>query len=203
MSLTLFEVEVKIKVKDKKKLIDDLLKLGAIHEIDLIHNDIYYNMPQKLRDFAKTDEALRIRKSLEFKEIDGIREILKETSDITYKGPKLDSETKSRVEYLCKIADFEVMDKILVTLGFQKIIQLDKNRKFFSLNYKNKEIGVVFDTIQHLKGFYAEFEVMVSNFSDIEESKTIIFDLMSMLGYEKKDSITDSYLELVIKSLSK
>ena len=203
MSLTLFEVEIKIKIKDKKNFFDDLIKLGAIHDINLIHTDIYYNMPKDLRNFAQTDEALRIRKSLEFKEMDGTREIPKETSDITYKGPKLDKETKSRVEYLCKIADFEVMDKILITLGFKKIIQLEKNRETFLLNYKNKEIGIVFDTIQHLEGFYAEFELIVANYSDIEESKKIIFDVMNKLGYEKKDSITDSYLELVLKSLSK
>ena len=203
MSLTLFEVEIKIKVKDKNNFFHGLLKLGAILDVNLIHTDIYYNMPKGLRNFAQTDEALRIRKSSEFKEIDGIREILKETSDITYKGPKLDKETKSRVEYLCKITDFEVMDKILITLGFKKIIQLEKNRKAFSLNFKNREIGIVFDTIQHLQGFYAEFEIIVDDFSDIEECKNVIFDVMNRLGYEKKDSITDSYLELVIKSLSK
>ncbi len=157
-------------------------------------------MPQTLRNFALTDEALRIRNSLEYKEKDGIREILKETSDITYKGPKLDKETKSRVELLCKIADHKAMNKILVTLGFQRILQLEKNRQVFSLNHKNMEIGIVIDKIQHLTGIYAEFELLVNNFSDIEESKNVIFDLMNKLGYAKKDSITLSYLELVIKS---
>ncbi len=67
------------------------------------HRDLYFNSPQC--DFRKSDEALRIR-------------IKEEGARLTYKGPKLDSQTKSRLELTVHIDNPEEMVQILEALGF-------------------------------------------------------------------------------------
>ena len=42
------------------------MNLNGVYKLSLLHEDTYFNMPKELRDFKKTDEALRIRKSIEF-----------------------------------------------------------------------------------------------------------------------------------------
>ncbi len=162
-------------------------------------------MPDGLRNFAKTDEALRLRKNVEYFVDSNIGEktFIKETSDFTYKGPKLDKETKSRIEYVCKVENPENLENIIEVLGFKKILEVNKNRKLFKLNYKNKQFEILIDQIQHLEGYYSEFEIMIHSKDDMEEAKESIFNLMKEFGYKKSDSITISYLELVIKKINK
>lgn len=64
----IFEVEVKIVLTDSERehFLLDLKRLGAVYQLDLEHTDIYFNMPKGLRNFVKTDEALRLRKYFEY-----------------------------------------------------------------------------------------------------------------------------------------
>ena len=84
----MIEVEVKARAREDTK--ERIFALGATLLRVETHLDLYFNSP--LRDFKTSDEALRIR----IKE-DGAR--------LTYKGPKLDLETKSRRELTVKIDD--------------------------------------------------------------------------------------------------
>lgn len=97
-------IEVEIKARCSQDLPPKILALGAIKKAVENHRDIYFN--SYLRDFRSTDEALRIR----IKD-DGAR--------LTYKGPKLNSQTKSRLELTVEINDPQAMQKILVELGFR------------------------------------------------------------------------------------
>ena len=76
----MIEVEVKAHApKDFDKLEEELLNIGAIRVRDEYQEDTYFNAPH--RDFAQTDEALRIRK---------IKNNNSEEIYITYKGAKMD-----------------------------------------------------------------------------------------------------------------
>ncbi len=78
-----YEVEMKFPAADLAELESRLAGLGATIAAPQSEVDVYFAHPA--RDFAKTDEALRIRRkgSLNF---------------ITYKGPKIDAATKTRRE---------------------------------------------------------------------------------------------------------
>jgi len=75
----MIEVEVKVRA-DHSQVRSVLQKLGAIKIGIENQSDTYFAAPY--RDFAKTDEALRIR-SLDGKAV------------LTYKGPKLDKVSKN------------------------------------------------------------------------------------------------------------
>ena len=70
-----------------------LLERGATLSKDCDQVDEYFNHP--CRDFAVTDEALRLRKDPDGK--------------MTYKGPKLDRTTKTREEIEMDIDDLDKM----------------------------------------------------------------------------------------------
>ena len=75
-------------------MIKKLNNLGSIKTKEEFQEDIYFNSP--IVDFAKTDEALRIRTTKQSDE----KHIF-----ITYKGAKIDSESKTREEIEFGIED--------------------------------------------------------------------------------------------------
>ncbi|MFX1418019.1 MAG: CYTH domain-containing protein, partial [Promethearchaeota archaeon] len=62
----MIEVEIKVRISDPELILKKFKENNGIYKISLIHEDTYFNMPAGLRDFKKTDEALRLRKSIEF-----------------------------------------------------------------------------------------------------------------------------------------
>ncbi len=87
----MYEVEMKVKVKDVNALLQ-ILNEKANKDTRFQNIDIYYNTSDPQRDFSKTDEAIRIRVT---KFLDENGNVKSESADLTYKGPKLDKEIKT------------------------------------------------------------------------------------------------------------
>ena len=79
----MIEVEAKAKINNFEEIKIKLNKLNAKKIKTEFQEDIYFNSP--IVNFAKTDEALRIRKT----NTEGNEELF-----ITYKGPKIDKKSK-------------------------------------------------------------------------------------------------------------
>src|SRR4249920_446158 len=88
----MLEVEVKYAVADFGPLLTALASRGITPGTLRRDADHYFNAPD--RDFAVTDEAIRVR-------------TIGEKNFVTYKGPKLDRETKTRLEIEVPLADGE------------------------------------------------------------------------------------------------
>src|SRR5690348_3273474 len=84
------EVEQKFASEDMDALRHRLSELGAEFGPPVEQVDLYFAHPA--RDFAKTDEAFRLRRE-------------GQANWFTYKGPKLDQTTKTRLEIELPIAD--------------------------------------------------------------------------------------------------
>lgn len=137
--------------------------------------DEYFNHPA--RNFASTDEALRIRK------YDDIVEL-------TYKGPKVIVAPKTRKEITVKIDDYLKLREILLLLGFSIVGKIIKKRKMF--NYKNYLISL--DSVKDL-GYFVEIE---GQYMRMEDYNNIMKELEI-----KGTCVKESYLELMLKSKSK
>ncbi len=164
------EVEVKFKVEG-----DVLKRIESIAEFlkEVREEDYYFNHP--CRDFRESDEALRIRKS------DGVF--------LTYKGPKVDAETKTREEIEVEIDEFEKAFKMLERLGFKFVAKVSKVRRIYALN----DVKVTMDRVEGL-GEFVEIEL---ESEELEEGKKRIFEIAKALGL--KNPIRESYLELLSK----
>src|SRR5947209_6151348 len=86
----MLEIEMKFPVADLAALEARLAQAGAGAAADRRDADHYFNAPD--RDFARTDEALRVR-------------TIGTANFVTYKGPKRDLQTKTRTELEVPLTD--------------------------------------------------------------------------------------------------
>jgi len=167
------EVEVKFKAEN----LDEIeIKVAGIAEfvIEKVERDIYFNSPW--RDFRKSDEALRIRSDVE-----GVT--------LTYKGRKVDSETKSREEIKVKVDSYENAFLLLERLGFVPVREVVKRRKI----YRRGDILICLDSVEGL-GDFVEIEV---ESDDLDAAKRKVFEMAEMLGFDVSKSVRTSYLEML------
>jgi len=189
-----FEVEIKVRLHESiDEMKAKLTVVGAKWEVKLEHVDDYYLMPEGFRNFAETDEALRIRAVKQEGE--------DEKADITYKGKKLRGDTKTREEIIVKLSSAEKMGGILEHLGFTNAYTIHKWREIFSHEYNGETIEITVDQIEHLPDPYMELELYAATEEEINAKQGLLFEFLKELGYRRKDSERLSYLELVMMQL--
>ncbi|MDG6243964.1 MAG: class IV adenylate cyclase [Methanolobus sp.] len=171
----MLEIEVKARAHHQK--VKELLKgMGADFIGVQHHRDTYFNAPH--RDFANTDEALRIRA------VNG-------RSVMTYKGKKLDTISKTREELETEV-DGGTTRSILLALGFHESGVVRKTREIF--RYDN--IIICLDNVGSL-GEFIEVEIIAE--SDIQSHRKRIFSFLEKFDIQEKDSIRTSYLEMLLE----
>jgi len=170
----MIEIEVKVKA-DLKAVEKRLLQEGADFVNEERQIDSYYNAPD--RNFAQTDEALRLRSV-------GRKNML------TYKGPRLDTASKSRKEVTLSVSRKRT-EELLSSLGFSKFGQVTKLRR----NYELGDLLVSLDDVENL-GTFMESEALAEE-KDLEFHEKMVIELLEKLGVSEGDIIRDSYLELI------
>ena len=102
------------------------------------------------RDFAKTDEALRIRRK-------------GSANFITYKGPKIDAATKTRREIDLPLPPGEPTAQawtgLLEALGFRAVGEVRKSRRKARVDWQGRSVEVSLDEVAGL-GDYIELELI-------------------------------------------
>lgn len=177
------EVEQKFRVPDVADLERRLLALGAQHRETAEQTDRYFAHPG--RDFAKTDEALRLRRIGEF-------------NFITYKGPKLDATTKTRREIEIGLADGQAAAtdaaELLSAIGFTTVAEVCKRRQDFTLTWQGQPIGVSLDDLAEL-GDFVELEIVTSP-AEVDRARQSLASLAAEL--DLRNGERRSYLELLL-----
>lgn len=172
----MLEVELKVKIPAlepvRKKLNEKNAEdLGKVHE-----HDIYYNAPH--RDFAKTDEAVRVRYT-------------NDHAVVTYKGPKIRKfGLKAREELNFAVECGGTFEKMLERLGFTRTTEVNKWRE----NYRLGGASISLDAVDEL-GTFAEIEIITENEKDNPTEK--IEALAKEIGIDG-EPILESYLELLL-----
>lgn len=195
----MIEVEIKVQISDPFSMRKKFKSNQGSYKFSLIHEDTYYNMPKGLRNFKKTDEALRLRKSIKYNK-NKKRDVKKTDYFITYKGRKIDTLTKSREEIDLKIDNIDKMKEIFELLGFQEVLTVKKERDLFLFQYKNYSIEALIDYLPALKQYFIEVEYLLDSRENIEKTREILFDFLGLFGIHKEDSIKKSYLELILEN---
>jgi adenylate cyclase, class 2 len=180
---TMLEIEVKYRVDDLADLERKLRALGAAPLEDRNDADAYFNAPH--RDFAQTDEALRVRRI-------GPRNF------VTYKGPRTDAQTKTRTEVEVPLADGPEADadiqRVLTLLGFRPVAVVRKHRRVFELQREGYCVHACLDTVDRV-GAYAELEI-VADESHLERARAVVLKCAADLGLAQSER--RSYLELLL-----
>lgn len=218
----MFEVEMKFRVQNIVEFITILAQKYSAHfDPEVIETDLFFQHP--VRDFAKTDECLRLRCRH--------NELM-----ITYKGAKIDSLTKTREEIelplygknkehncniiqnserngnrsetesgnisdslLSKDPEFEKRLSewtiLLNRLGFYEKAVVRKRRRYGQLIYENCPVIVTLDCLDKI-GNFTEFELSVDSEEKIDRARALLLRLAASLGLGQ--SIRVSYLELCL-----
>jgi adenylate cyclase, class 2 len=171
--LALLEVEAKLRLRDRAGLERRLRELGANPGPPQRQEDTFFRHPQ--RDFAASDEALRLRRV-------GAR------LELTYKGPKQGGPTKARVEQTVGLAADPT--PLLASLGFTPAATLAKTRVPYHLG----PVEVALDVVDGV-GEYVEVE---ATGADREAAGKLVEDALRRLGLEREPREARSYLELAL-----
>ena len=180
-----FEVEQKFPLSGGvDEFVIQLLELGATEHEEIRQADRYFNHP--VRDFAVTDEALRIRS-------------VGDQNWLTWKGPKNDAKTKTRREIELPLgggaATTEQLAEVLQILAFHPVATVSKRRRQFSLQFDGREFEVVVDEVDGL-GSFTEIE-LVTDQAGLADAQQAVVQLGESLGLTRTER--RSYLALLLE----
>jgi adenylate cyclase class 2 len=200
-----YEVELKYRVADGRAIEDRLASLGACWHGTTEQVDRYFNHPS--RDFAVTDEALRLRSTAA-----GVA--------ITWKGPRLDATAKTRREIELPLAlaavpaaaealaavpaaaealaavpaTLDRWTELLEALGFRQVREVAKRRRLATVAWEGAAIEVALDHVAGL-GDFVELELQAES-AGIAVAAARIESLARELGCTNPER--RSYLEMLL-----
>lgn len=181
-----YEVEQKFRLNEPAESIAArLLKFGATAIGEVQQADHYFNHP--VRDFATTDEALRIRS-------------VGDQNWLTWKGPKIDQKTKSRREIESALGDgsktAEEIGEVLTILGFHSVAVVRKVRKRFEVERNGRRFEFALDSVEQV-GEFLEVELLAEK-ADLEAAQGALRSLCAEIGLEDSSIERKSYLGLLL-----
>jgi adenylate cyclase class 2 len=176
----MYEVELKVPA-DHATVRERLAGLDAEPLGEVRQVDTYYDAPH--RDFAETDEALRVR-----------RETTDEgtTAKLTYKGPLVDDTSKTREEFETGVDDGDTAGDVFERLGFEPAAVVEKGRERFRVG----DYVVTLDAVTDV-GEFVEVEREVPE-AKLDSAREGAFDLLARLGLDPDDTVRTSYLGMLL-----
>lgn len=180
----MIEVELKYPLVDAENALTSLIARGAVPAGEATELDVYFAHP--VRDFAQTDEAFRVR-------WDG------RTATMTYKGPLLDTVSKSREESELELsggqAGLETALRMVQQLGFRKVRSVEKKRSKLLLLHDGRQITISLDDVTGV-GLFIELETLAAD-DDWEAARDTLLTLGERLGLGTAER--RSYLQMLIE----
>jgi adenylate cyclase class 2 len=179
----MLEVEMKFPAPNFAALESRLAEWQARPDPPRDDADTYFRPPD--RDFARTDEAFRMRRT-------------GSANRATYKGPKVDAQTKTRTEIEVPLADGDAVaadfERLLKHLRYQPVATVRKRRRVFHLNRGGFALEVCLDEVVDV-GRFVELEIQADE-SHLEAARRVLLDTAAALGLPAPER--RSYLELLL-----
>lgn len=179
----MLEIEMKFPTTGFEPVEKALAGWGARPESPLDEADHYYNAPD--RDFAKTDEAFRLRRI-------GPRNV------ITYKGPKQAGPAKTRTEIEVALADgadaAETFCRLVERLAYRPTAVVKKRRRQLHFGRDGFNLCVCLDEVERL-GKFIEVEIVAPP-EQRSQAEQVLTQVAAELGL--RDAERRSYLEMIL-----
>ncbi|WP_418280320.1 class IV adenylate cyclase [Halorubrum sp. DTA98] len=184
--------EVEIKVPADVDAVRRRLRASGGERVDARRQrDVYYDAPH--REFAETDEALRLRNETALRSGLDSDVVGGSTTKLTYKGPLLDAASKTRSEHETMVDDRDAAEGILSGLGFDPAATVRKRREFWALDGYTVTLDVV-DGV----GEFVEIEREVAAEDAIDATREEAVTVLDRLGLDADAQVRTSYLGLLL-----
>ncbi|MFH1667929.1 MAG: class IV adenylate cyclase [Candidatus Komeilibacteria bacterium] len=171
------EVEIKYKVKDKKKLVAKLKLIGARFIVKTHLKDVYFS-PDKGKRFIDPNPRLRIRNNM-----------TDSTARLEY---HVDQGRYSVIETEVNISDGQMMKLILKNLDFKEEGVVDKVRNSYQYKNFNLDLDIV-------KGLGTFLEIELLNPLNSKQAIYAIKEIERDLSLSKNSVCQHGYLFMVLK----
>jgi adenylate cyclase class 2 len=179
----MLEIEMKFAVADFGAIVQRVQQWGARAGAPLDEADHYFNAPD--RDFAKTDEAFRLRR-------------IGDTNRITYKGPKQGGPAKTRTEIELAIdsgaAAAEAFCRLVVHLGYRPVAVVRKRRIPYHFDRDGFALELCCDDVEQV-GRFVELEIVAPPEQRTAAEK-VLLALTGELGL--KEAEKRAYLQMLL-----
>ena len=188
----MYEVELKLRA-DHDRVRGRLDDIGATHVGTVTQEDTYFDAPD--RNFADTDEALRIRRERRGDNDPAV-------ATLTYKGPLVEEASKTRQEAETHVEDGAALRSILEGLGYQQAATVRKERTRYSV----EDCTVTLDAVEGL-GEFVEIEIETerelgagnaATAEGLDELRGEAVGVLEQLGFDPGEQIRTSYLGLLL-----
>jgi adenylate cyclase class 2 len=179
----MLEVEVKYRLPDPAVVEARLQAWEAVLVAD--HTEVDHSLNAPDRDFARTDEALRLRR-------------IGEDNFLTYKGPRRDaaSKTRTEVEVACPPGEAaaEAFLKLFRSLGYCPTAVVRKRRRIHEWRRDGFTVHACLDDVEAV-GRFVELEIVVDD-SHYAAARETVLRIATEL--ELGPTETRSYLEQLL-----
>ncbi len=179
----MLEIEMKFPVTDFASVLAHLSDWKADGPEILEEADHYFNAPD--RDFARTDEALRLRR-------------VGSANFLTYKGPKIDLRTKTRTEIEVPLSEGDDATKkaidLFLSLGYRPVAVVKKKRTVYRARRQGFPLEICLDEVEGL-GKFVELEILAAE-ERLDAGRDALFESARRLGLAKTER--RSYLEMLL-----
>jgi adenylate cyclase class 2 len=179
----MLEVEAKYRLTDPIGTEARLRAWGATIVADHVEVDHYLKAPD--RDFAQTDEALRLRR-------------VGSANWLTYKGPRHDtvSKTRTEIEVECPsgAAAAEAFLNLFQHLGYRSTAVVRKSRRIYEWQRDGFDVHACIDDVDQV-GRFIELEIVAPD-SAYEAARSAVFQAAAELDLGATEN--RSYLEQLL-----
>jgi adenylate cyclase class 2 len=183
----MLEIEQKFANADFSAIERRLAGWGAAALEEHVEADHYFNAPD--RDFAKTDEAFRLRR-------------IGQQNFLTYKGPKQTAAVKIRTELEVSLPDgaeaAAQFTQLLLYLGYRSVAVVTKRRRMAHLERGGFQLAVCLDEVEGL-GHFAEVEILAPD-ELTEPARQVLQEIAAQLGLTEVER--RSYLAMILQRKS-
>ncbi len=184
----MLEVEVRYRTANPDGVIARLLAWGAVAAAERTDSDLYFNAPD--RDLKASDEAFRLRR-------------IDTKNCFTYKGPRRDTETRTRTEIEVPLGEGTQIatdaEQLLLALGYRPVVTVIKRRQVYAFQRGGFRMEACFDDVNQV-GRFVELEILAPE-EQYEAAKSVLLEAATELGLTEKE--TRSYLGMVLEAQAK
>lgn len=175
------EVEVKARLRDKEKIIDNLKEIGCVFKESCTQEDrVYVRNIGSPTDYLSNDVFLRIR--------------VKNSNKIFFATKKRGvNNLDAAVEHEFEINSKKDMEYAIFLMGYKEALRVNKIRTV--THYSDSEICI--DEVKEL-GNFIEMEKLTEE-GDSEIIQEELFKFLESVGIDRKDRVTSGYDILILE----
>jgi adenylate cyclase class 2 len=181
-SSSMAALEIELKFPAPADVFERIAAVQCVLQGSHLEQDHYYNAPD--RDFAKTNEAFRIRV------IDG-------KCAFTYKGPRQAGPAKTRREIELPIAgDLAVANSLVESLGYRPTAIVEKRRTVWTFSRGGFDLTISLDELAAI-GTFVEVEIVTEEAMKTE-AESVLMSVCKELKLQQPEP--RSYLRMILET---